>query len=348
MPLPIALGAALMIGARVAVAFTARMAVRAAVPILVRGVGGLVIRTGARIAVRSAGRLVVTIFRSGFARLGMSAFGALRSVGLLTAGLMLAQLGMGLLANIWSAAISTTHFILNFNLNVTDAELDAQLLASIQGFYGLLGGAVGSATGYLVCGAIPGSLSFAFNPGVAAALMKDLDDEARSEVLGHVNMIARRAFQTLINAELMNKFKSTRRFLKKNPDNKFARFMKKILGEENFKKWGDSNRPSFTIAEDVIKKRIERIPDKGTKDFLENALEEFGDTCMESGYIVANNFDSHLAAYSLMQRQVLGNPVEVSIVFDDDDNDVDSNGNPTPRRNSNSNRQPERRSTNRS
>lgn len=325
MPLPIALGAALMIGARVAMVVVPRIIVRVGVPVLVRGAGGLLVKTAARVGLRTIGRLAITIFRSGFARLGMSAFGALRSVGLLTAGLMLAQLGMGLLSNIWSAAISTTHFLLNFNLNVTDDELDAQLLASIQGFYGLLGSAVGSATGFLVCGAIPGALSFAFNPGMGAALMKDLDEEGRAEVLGHVNGIARRAFQTLINAEIMNKFKSTRRFLKKNPDNKFAQFMKRILGEENFKKWGDSNRPSFTIAEDVIKKRIDRIPDPGQKQFLENALEEFGDSCMEAGYIVANNFDSQLAAYSLMQRQILGKPVDVIVTFGASDNDADGN-----------------------
>ncbi|BAZ50511.1 hypothetical protein NIES4103_31270 [Nostoc sp. NIES-4103] len=330
MPLPIAIGAAVLMGAKVAVAVGAKLVAKAATAVFVRGVGGALVRVGARLAIRKVGLIAVTVIKSGL-KLGLRAFGSLKTIGLLTGGLMLAQLAGGLLSTVWSTIVNTTQFIVNFNLNTSDEELDQQLINEINSFYGLLGSAVGSATGYLVCGAIPGSLSFAFNPGVAAAIMRDLDDDARAEVLGHVNNITRRAFQTLINNELRNKFKSTRRFLKKNPDNKFSQFMKKMLGEENWKKWGESNRPSFTITQDVIEKKIEQVPDPGQRQFLENALEEFSDTCMESGFIIANNFDSQLAAYALMQRNIIGRPVDVVIRFDDDDS-------PAPRT-----RTPERR-----
>lgn len=317
MPLPIAIGAAVLMGAKVAVAIGARLVAKAAAALVVRGVGGALVRVGGRFLVRNVGRIAVGTIKSGF-KLGAKAFGSLKSIGLLTGGLLLAQMAGGLLSTVWSVITNTAQFVLNFNLNISDEELDQQLQAEIKSFYGLLGSAVGSATGYLVCGAIPGALSFAFNPGVAAALMRDLDDEARAEVLGHVNRISTRAFQTLVNNELRNKFKSTRRFLKKNPDNKFSQFMRKVLGEENWKKWGESGRPTFTIAQDVVEKKIESIPDEGQRQFLENALEEFGDTCMESGYIIANNFDSYLAANALMQRSVIGRPVDVVIRFDDD------------------------------
>ncbi len=247
--------------------------------------------------------------------LAFSAIASLGTIGALTASFLVAGAIGFTLTQVVSTVINTTNFVFNFNANQSDAELDAALLAKVESFYGLLGSTVGSSMGYLVCGAIPGAIAFAFNPAVGAAIMRDLDDDARDEIYGHINSISRMAFQTLVNATLANKFKSARRFLKKNPNNPFARGVRKLLGEENWQKWGDSNRPSFTIHQDVIEKRIEAISDKGQRQFFEEALEEFADTCMESGYIVANTLDSHMAAQALMRQATLGNPTDVSISF---------------------------------
>ncbi|NEU76951.1 hypothetical protein PI95_031760 [Hassallia byssoidea VB512170] len=248
----------------------------------------------------------------GYALAGLASLG---TVGALTA----TMIGGGFLAisvtQIVSLIFGTTNFIINFNINKSDTELDAELVAKIESFYGLLGEAVGSAMGYLVCGALPGAVAFAFNPAVGAAIMRDLDDDIRSEILGSVNQISRSAFQTLINAALVEKFKSTRRTLKKNPDSGFSKIVRSIMGEENWKNWGKSNQESFTIYNNVIEKRIEAIPDKGKREFLENALEGFGDSCMEAGYIVANTLDSQLAAQALMRQAILGNPTDVRISF---------------------------------
>jgi hypothetical protein len=210
--------------------------------------------------------------------------------------------------------LNTSNFVLNFNINTTDEELNKQLENQIKRFYGLFGNVVGSSMGYLVCGAIPGALSFAFNPTVAATIMRDLDDEARADILGQVNVISRTAVQTLINSELMRKFKSARRFLKKNPDNYFARIVRQIIGEDDFKKWGDENRPSWSIKKNIIEKRVEALPE-GQKQFAEQALEAFGDSCIESGFIIASNIDSYLAAQVLMRDNTLGRQTDVTITL---------------------------------
>ncbi len=263
--------------------------------------GSLAVFTGAAI-----------IVGGGVALAGLASLG---TVGALTA----TMIGGGFIAisitQIVSLLFGTTNFIVNFNVNKSDDELDAELISKIEGFYGLLGETVGSAMGYLVCGALPGALAFAFNPAVGAAIMRELDDEGKSEVLGSVNQISRTAFQTLINAAIAEKFKSTRRALKKDPQNPFSKAVKQLMGEENWKKWGKSNNESFTIYNDVIEKRIEAIPDKGKRAFLEEALEGFGDSCMEAGYIVANTLDSQLAAQALMRSATLGNPTDVRISF---------------------------------
>ncbi|WP_375470253.1 hypothetical protein [uncultured Nostoc sp.] len=249
---------------------------------------------------------------AGVALAGLASLG---TVGALSATFIGAGMVGFSLTQLVSIVAGTSNFVLNFDINQTDEQLDQLLAQKIEGFYGLLGNVVGESMGYLVCGAIPGAVSFAFNPAVGAAIMRDLDDDARSEILGQVNVIARTAFQTMINAELANRFKSSRRFLKKNPNNGFAKLVKSIIGAENFKKWGDSNNSSFTIHQDIIEKRIEAIPDKGKRQFLEEALEGFADSCLESGYIVANNLDSQLAAQALMRQSVLGRSTNVVVTF---------------------------------
>ena len=247
--------------------------------------------------------------------LALAGLASLGIVGSLTAGLIGASAIGFSLTQLVSIVANTTNFIINFNINQTDEELDKILAQKIEGFYGLLGDVVGSSMGYLVCGALPGAFAFAFNPAVGAAVLRDLDENVRDDVLAKVNGIARTAFQTMINAELSAKFKSSRRFLKKNPNNPFAKAVRGIMGEENWKKWGEANNKSFTIHQDVIEKRIDAIPDKGQREFVSKALEGFADSCLEAGYIVANNLDSQLAAQALMQRNVLGNQTDVVISF---------------------------------
>lgn len=266
--------------------------------------------TLATLAGVAAGALIVG---AGAAIAGLASLG---TVGALTASMLVAG-GIGFsVTQIVSVVTNTSNFIVNFDVNQTDEQLDELLKSKIESFYGTLGETVGSSLGYLVCGALPGAVAFAFNPTVGAAILQDIDDEARDEILGQVNSIARTAFQTIINAELANKFKSSRRFLKKNPDNPFTKAVKDLMGAENFKKWGDSHNSSWTIHQDIVEKRIEAIKDKGKREFFEEALEGFGDSCLESGYIVANNIDSQLAAQALMRQKLLGRQTEVKISFD--------------------------------
>lgn len=201
-----------------------------------------------------------------------------------------------------STLIQTTNFVLNFNLNISDAELDDQLVSNIEALYGLVGNTIGTSMGWLVCGALPGSAMFAFNPMMAAHVMKDLDEEGKDEVTAAIAAVTRSAFQTLINAKASQAFKSTRRWLKRNPNGVLARLAKKVIGEENFRRWGESNRPSFTIKKDIIDKKIETIQDKNYRQLIENVVEEFGDSCMEAGMTLANSADAFLAAQALMNQ----------------------------------------------
>jgi hypothetical protein len=341
MPLPLALGAILVFGAEVAVSVAVSYACEKAVEsvagdtpykyacYLIPG-GGIfkgITKVGSavgviKLVIRRPFKLIPAIkfvaglpvkFLKKVAAGGIA--GTLRFVG----GLARKVLGntlvrIGIFVALVQAATTTIGYIVNFNFNVSDNELIAQIKANLEQFYELLGGAVGTATGFLMCGALPGTLLFAFNPAVALVVMAELDEEAKSELYGQVSAISQLTFQTLINAELSRQFMNARRYLKRDPKHPIAKLVKAVMGAANFKKWGDDNEPSFTIRENVIERFIESLP-SGKREFTENFYENFTESCMESGFIVAQNIDSAIAANVLAQRNIIGNPADVSIIL---------------------------------
>ncbi len=334
MPLPIALGAAALFGGKVALSIAASYACENIVAsatndspakyacYLIPFGGGAKVVGGvtkaarlAKLIIKKPHRIVPKLveiagltfkFLIKAPRQGL--IGLTRMVGGLTRAVLgNALVKLGIFVGLVTAIVSTTGYIVNFNFNVTDNELNKQIEESIKSFYGLFGSAVGTATGYLMCGALPGTLLFAFNPAVALVVMSQLEEEAKSEIYSQAANIGRLTFQTLINAELNRQFMNARRYLKRDPNHPVSKLIKKAMGKEAFKKWGDDNQPSFTIKENIIDKKVESLPD-GLKQFTENFLENFTEACIESGFVVAQNIDSAIAANVLAQRNIIGNP----------------------------------------
>lgn len=203
--------------------------------------------------------------------------------------------------------------VLNFNINQTDAELWKQLEAKVNGMYGLLGNTVGSALGWLVCGALPNSVMFRFNKAVAVAIAQDLNEEAKSELYSQIGQIIRLSQQTLINSELINRFTSLRRELKNNPNSDFSKYVRKVIGEETFKNWGKENQQPWTIKKNIIDKAVDSEKDPNWKSFYENSLEGFTESCIEASMLVANNLDTYIASQKIARSNLLGRVQTVRI-----------------------------------
>lgn len=99
----------------------------------------------------------------------------------------------------------------------------------------MTGNVLGSALGYITCGALPGVVAFAFNPAVAKVALRDVNEEAKEEVYSQLATIAQGALRTLVNAVTAKAFKSARRWLKR-PDSPFYDILKSKLGK-NFTQW---------------------------------------------------------------------------------------------------------------
>lgn len=176
----------------------------------------------------------------------------------------------------------------------------------------MLGETVGQALGYLVCGAIPGAIAFAFNPAVAKVVLSEVAEEAQEEVYGNLAMLANSAAGTLAAAVGRKAFKSARRWAKR-PDTPIYNFLKNLLGE-SFVKWGDEGQKAFTFS-GAVEERIEEIPDENWRSFAEEFVEGFGESCIEAGWIVVNSVQQQMAAQKLMQRDISNQTQVVEIEF---------------------------------
>lgn len=213
---------------------------------------------------------------------------------------------------LFGLGVRTTQYVFNFNWNATDQDLTAALKSQMESLYGLTGGLLGSSLGYLVCGALPGATAFAFNPAVAKAILNEVGDEAKDELMGQVAQCANTAFQSLVNAVILKSFMGARKWLKR-PNTPIYNSLKLALGD-NFTKWGDAGRPSFTFNQ-AIENRVEKIKDPNLRNFTEEFLENFSDSCLEASYVVVNTIESQMAAQRLMQQQLLGPQQTVAISF---------------------------------
>lgn len=227
-------------------------------------------------------------------------------VGLFLSAGLLVQLGVLLtLSGLFTLIITTIQIIYNFNFQVSDPEIDNQIKAAYDSLYGMTGGLLGKSLGYLVCGALPGAITFAFNKGVAAAIFDELGEEAKGEILGQLSALANATFRSFVQAQLLKQFKSTRRYLKKKPNHPISKIIREKLGDKWFKEWGEKSGQNFTIASKV-EERVERIKDPRLRSFTEQFLEEAFEGCVEAGYVVVQTFESAMAAQAMMNRRQSG------------------------------------------
>jgi hypothetical protein len=187
----------------------------------------------------------------------------------------------------------------NFNWNISDKEIQDQLKNSLNNLYGQLGESVGQSVGWLICGVVPATLTFAYNPGVAAIVMQNLTQEAQEEVWGSIASCQQSSVALLGNALVLQGFKSSRRWLKR-PNTPMYNLLKQHFGA-SFENWGKDNQPSWSMSS-YIENKIEQIKDPGWRNFVEEFVDGFQDGCSEAIQSWKNNMAQAMAAYAAVRR----------------------------------------------
>ena len=207
-------------------------------------------------------------------------------------------------STLWGLFVSTAQFVWNFDWQITDKAIDQQIQNSFAALGSPLGGLVGNAVGYLACGAVPGSTIFVFNKALGAHVLKDVLQEGGEEFLGNLSNLVSLTFQKTVESFILWGFKNVRKFIKSN-----VTFFERIFGRRTgdaIKAWGNEGNKPWSFAQ-AVDDRVEKIPNKFVKAFVEEFLEEAWEGCVEAGYVVAGSVDAYLAAQQLKNEQsVLG------------------------------------------
>lgn len=228
------------------------------------------------------------------------------------------NLGSFALSTLWGWFVSAVQFIWNFNWNASDEELDKSIVSQFNALGGTLGGTLGSALGYLACGAVPGAILFAFNEPMGAYVLREVGEEAFEEISANVAVLIRQTGNLLVKTTVTWLFKNIRNLWRK-PDSEFKRQLiaKGNMSPEQINKaLADRNKPwSFASATENL---IESIPNEFLRNFTEELLEEFSDSCIEAGYVVTNSMDGYLAMNKLSNDGFFGKDKTIEITLNRD------------------------------
>lgn len=195
-------------------------------------------------------------------------------------------LGVFSVAGLAAQFINAVRFAVSFNLGASDAELDNQIKGLWNQFYGRLGGAFGQAAGWFVCGGAVTLATFKFNKALAFRILQEVGEEAFEEMRATLIAMGAATAQATIRSIGIAAFKNIRKWLKQ-PGNPIYPLLPQGLRDA----W-EKGKP-WSIGQ-AIERRIEALPD-GWEQFVEEFLEEFGDSCSEAIMVAANAADAWLS-----------------------------------------------------
>jgi hypothetical protein len=208
--------------------------------------------------------------------------------------------------------VQATNFVMNFNWNATDKQLDAITKQNLTRLGGLVGGTLGNAFGWALCGIVPGLVIYKFNPILGLKVLKDVGEEALEELADNLAVLVRSVLATTATWAVIQSFKGFRRFAKawakNDPTFKILEKFLPGLGK-NIQKWGEEGSKPWTFA-GARDELIEKLPDGWLEEGVEEFVEETWDACVEALYVVAADVDQWMLEQQL-EKQYKNGPEEV-------------------------------------
>ncbi|MDF5706546.1 MAG: hypothetical protein PUP90_02400 [Nostoc sp. S4] len=218
--------------------------------------------------------------------------------------------------SIWTAIVVANSFIFNFNFNIGDAEIQAQIDNSFVTIAGLLGQAAGKTLGYLACGALPALGVFVISPTVFEAIAPKITEELLEQLASEYSTIIYQSSRLLLNAGFLWLYGSIRRTFRGSDNDLKNRLKAAGANEEKIKQELETRSKPFVLSQ-KIQERVDSIQGKKTRAFVDQAYQEFGVACTEAGYVVAGALDSYIYQKNLVNNQNL-----IEIQFDNNNNPV--------------------------
>jgi hypothetical protein len=220
------------------------------------------------------------------------------------------------LTAIWQKIVAGATFILNFNWNITDAELDEQVKQGNIALAASAGGALGNALGFLVYGGIPAASIAVFNLPLAVHVLEDVGEEAAEEIAGNIASLINLTGQQLLRYTFSAIYKNFRSILRPAALGVAQLLVNVgILNQDSVDKANKKRNEPWSFAS-ALEDTIEDIKDPIQQAFVESFWEELGEGCIEAGYIVAGSVDSYFAQHRVASQSYFGKEKVIEILPD--------------------------------
>lgn len=221
-------------------------------------------------------------------------------------------------STLWAKTHQSVQFLLTFNWNITDKQLDEQIKQGVIAIAGQAGTLAGGALGYLLCGAVPGAALLAVNEPLAIHALAELGEEAADEIADNIAGLVNAIAQQAMRYTFATIYKNFRHVLRPAAL-KIAQQMVDIgvLDQESIDKANKNKNEPWSFAE-ALDDTVERIKDPIKQAYVENFWDELGDACIEAGYVVANAVDSFYAQQRIANDMFFGKERTVEILLNRD------------------------------
>lgn len=223
-------------------------------------------------------------------------------------------LGAFTFTSIWGWLVNAGQRLVNFDWNASDAELAQLVNARYTAVASSWGSFVGSGLGWLAGVGLGYGVSLICPVIGGAVLARYVAGRVVTEAIPEVTAALLSALQQTLGAMAqqasISLYVNSRKFIKRN-SSRFSPGLKEVIDE-----WGSDNGPRVTIAES-FEKRVERLPIL-SQVFVEEAVDEFFDSFIEAGYIVAGELDAAMAAAKAEESK---NPQRGLVLYPDREND---------------------------
>jgi hypothetical protein len=234
-------------------------------------------------------------------------------------------------SKLWGMAVSTGLFLINFNWNITDQQIDEQIKQAEVGLAAARGSLAGQSLGFAVCGLIPTATIAVFNEPLALYMMKELGEEAAEEIAQSLANLVTLQLQQQVRRGFFALFKNYRTLFRGAAIG-FANILVSagVLTQDSVNKANENRNKPWSLA-GALESSIDSIKDPSEQAYAEEFWDEFQDSCIEAGFVVAGAADSYFAQQKLANQSLLGEYGVITIEPTRDANDTTTiNVTPTP------------------
>jgi hypothetical protein len=211
---------------------------------------------------------------------------------------------------IFSWLVTSTAKLAVFDWNASDTELNAIISAQNLQLYSIWGGAFGQTIGWITGVGLGYGIGLAFPVIGGSALARTIASatslEAIEEIMSAIRLAITQTVEVKANNAALRTYMGFRSAIKRIP----SKYFRLLWGADNQVEtaikdyWGAEKGSQWSFASQ-IEKSIENIASKKWEMFVEEAVDEFFDSFIEAGFIIANELDTAYAQYKMQNDRAV-------------------------------------------